>query len=448
MAVRENRAMQASMVLMVVVIVALAVTTCIFYSQLQSERDRAAALIHDLDRAERQQAASQGESGALKEMVGGYSDKTSLANIQFDHESDASDVFPVDERPKVPAYRTMVAHLLRSLRTAAQREVDALQRERAREQQLEGLERQYEANLDVRQRANADLTKELAGVRQRFYRTQDEYIQKWKALVAQLNEKEAQLVDWEMKNDRVKKSFNRELARWQRRYELMRERWEDALPDKEFVAPLGRVTHVNGRTRTVTIDLGRADLLPRGLSLSVFAGPTDNVAGQKPKGKIEILRLVDDHAAEARVVEDRLSNLILPGDVVYTPVWKVGGQRRFALVGRMDIDGDGEDDLDQVRQLIERGGGQVDAVVDRAGKQTGEITLDTWFVIVGKLSSGRREGDDLPEAVSRILDQADELGVDRMSLERFLETVGYDPGPAAEQLSAFGRQRQRPDSTP
>lgn len=448
MSIRENRAMQAALVLMVVVTVALAVTTCVLHVMLQSERDRAKQLVDDLDRAERAQVASEGESGALKEIVGGYSDNTTLANIKFDHESDVSDVFPPGGRPEVPAYRTMVAHLLRSIRAAAQREVDSLQRERQRERQLEDFERQYESSLDVRERAHADVVKELGEVRQRFYQTQDEYIQKWKTLVVQLNEKEAQLIDWEMKTDRLKKSFNRELAQLQRRYELMRDRWEDALPDKDNVAPLGRVIHVNGRERTVTVDLGHADRLPRGLTLSVFTGPTDNVAGKKPKGRIEITRLIDEHAAEARVIEDRLSDMILSGDVVYTPVWKVGGQRRFALVGIMDIDGDGEDDLDRVRHLIERSGGKVDAVVDRAGKQTGKITIDTWFVVVGKMSSGDRDAGDLPEAVSRVLDQADELGVDRISLERFLETVGYDGGPSVEHLSVSGRRRTDGDTSP
>ena len=48
----------------------------------------------------------------------------------------------------------------------------------------------------------------------------------------------------------------------------------------------------------------------------------------------------DGPVAEARIVEDRISDPIMPGDKVYTPVWGPGEQRRFALTGFLDVDGD------------------------------------------------------------------------------------------------------------
>ena len=276
--------------------------------------------------------------------------------------------------------------------------------------------------------------------------TRELNVTRWESLAAQLEEKAVALADWELKHDRLQQTFTRELAAAQKRYELMRDRWEESLPDKEFAAPLGRISLVDGRTRTVTIDLGRQDLLPRGLSMSVFAGPTDNVAGRKPKGKIEVLRLVDDHAAEASIVEDRLSDLILPGDVVYTPAWQPGQRRRFALVGRLDLDGDGEGDLDKIRGLVERQGGTIDAVVDEAGKQTGEISSETRYLIVGKLPAGAEAENAATSAVSRILTRAKELGVDRMSLEKFLESVGYVRAPRRSNFRRGNRgegRRQR-----
>ena len=174
--------------------------------------------------------------------------------------------------------------------------------------------------------------------------------------------------------------------------------------------------------------------------MSVFEGPADNLAGKRPKGKIEVIRIVDEHSAETRIVEDRLSDVILPGDVVYTPVWKPGQRRRFALVGKLDIDGDGKSDIEKIRGLIRLGGGTIDAVVDERGEQTGEISIDTRFLVMGTLPSGA-EAEDASTTFSKILKQADELGIDRMSLEKFLEQVGYSRGPAAEQLSSRPRRR-------
>ena len=154
-----------------------------------------------------------------------------------------------------------------------------------------------------------------------------------------------------------------------------------------------------------------------------------------------MLRIIDEHTAETRIVEDRLSDLILPGDVVYTPVWKPGQRRRFALVGKLDIDGDGKSDIEKIRGLIRRGGGTIDAVVDETGKQTGEISIDTRFLVMGTMPSGAEAEGAASTRFSKILKQADELGIDRMSLDRFLEQVGYSRGPATEQLSSRPRRR-------
>jgi hypothetical protein len=435
MSVRENTALQAALVLFVAVIAVLAVTAYVYYSSLQTERETTAQLLCEIEQLRREQTASQREAETLKGIVGGYSRETSLANIRHDHALDVCEVFPRKDHLDPAPYRALVSHLVRSVRDAAQREAEALERERARTRQIEAIERQHEARVDVHRRTQADMAAELAAARQRLHAARQESVERWNALADQLEEKVALLADWELKHDRMRKSFARDLDKVQRRYEVMRDRWEESLPNKDFAAPLGRITHVDGRARTVTIDLGRADLLPRGLALSVFTGPADNVAGKKPKGKIEVMRIVGDHAAEARVTEDLISDLILPGDVIYTPVWKVGQQRRFALVGNLDVDGDGEDDLKQVRQLIERQGGKIDAVVDATGKQTGRITVDTWCLVVGGLPSGAGESDEAPTAFAELFDQADELGVDRMSLDRFLETVGYVRGPTTQQLS-------------
>ena len=75
-------------------------------------------------------------------------------------------------------------------------------------------------------------------------------------------------------------------------------------------------------------------------------------------------KLPDSHMAEARIVEDKYGDPIITGDVIYTPVWRPGQQRHFALAGIMDINGDNKSELDLVRRLITMNGGVVDAIAE------------------------------------------------------------------------------------
>ncbi len=61
------------------------------------------------------------------------------------------------------------------------------------------------------------------------------------------------------------------------------------------------------------------------------------------KGGIEISRILGDHLAEARIVDDNISDPLLPGDVVHTALWTPGVREKFAFTDGMDIDGDGTD---------------------------------------------------------------------------------------------------------
>ena len=61
-------------------------------------------------------------------------------------------------------------------------------------------------------------------------------------------------------------------------------------------------------------------------------------------------------------------------------------------------------------------------MVDESGTQTGEISIDTRFLLMGELPSGA-EAEGASTAFSKILKQADDLGIDRMSLDKFLEAA-------------------------
>ncbi|GIW99793.1 MAG: hypothetical protein KatS3mg111_3126 [Pirellulaceae bacterium] len=152
----------------------------------------------------------------------------------------------------------------------------------------------------------------------------------------------------------------------------------------DFASPQGEIVRVADGGTIVWINLGRADGLRVGVPFSVIDESEINISNAQPKAKVEITHIVDDHLSRAGVVDYRISNPVVPGDKVYSPAWRPGRTVGFALVGLLDIDGDGRDDREQVKSLIRLAGGQVDAELDPQGNESGPgMTPNTSFLVLG-----------------------------------------------------------------
>ncbi|MCA9124182.1 MAG: hypothetical protein H6822_20130 [Planctomycetaceae bacterium] len=211
------------------------------------------------------------------------------------------------------------------------------------------------------------------------------------------------------------------------------------LRDEPFEAPDGRIAWVNQASRTVWVNLGMADGLRRQTTFSVYdhdamnvapgAGgvPDDEEASKRKvderKGMIEITRVIDQHLSEARIVSDYTADPILPGDQIFSPAWKPGRKVRFALVGFMDIDGDGRSDRDLVRNIIAMGGGVIDAEVHDDGVFEGELSANTRYLVRGDDPDG---GDTkLLTSHSNMIKLAEDQGIQEISLLMLLDLMGY-----------------------
>jgi hypothetical protein len=85
---------------------------------------------------------------------------------------------------------------------------------------------------------------------------------------------------------------------------------------------------VDQRSRTVWINLGRADGLDRQTAFGVYSGDADEMGKAKKKATIEVTKITGDHSAEARITEDKAADPITPGDKVFTPLWSPGVPER------------------------------------------------------------------------------------------------------------------------
>lgn len=183
----------------------------------------------------------------------------------------------------------------------------------------------------------------------------------------------------------------------------------------------GQVTRVNPTTRTVWINVGFYDNLQKHITFSIQPQGIPPGSQLRPKGRVEVTKILDNHLAECRILEDDLDDPILTGDQIFTPLWEPGQQTRFAFAGRIDLDGDGSDDIDRVRALVDRAAGKIDAVAKTTGETEGELTIDTRYLVLGAIPADKAGA----EAYTAMQNKATSLGVQRVPVTVFLDQIGY-----------------------
>ncbi|HUE13422.1 MAG TPA: hypothetical protein VMR25_04600, partial [Planctomycetaceae bacterium] len=126
------------------------------------------------------------------------------------------------------------------------------------------------------------------------------------------------------------------------------------------------------------------------------------------------------------------------GDPIYTPLWRAGMKEKFAFVGLIDLDNDGVSDRDVLHEIVAASDGEIVDEVDDQGARhptAGNITVATKFLVIGKIPDYSQSKPTEVEVHKKIADlkskmvqEAQENGVRVVSMEDFLNYIGYDPG--------------------
>jgi hypothetical protein len=107
----------------------------------------------------------------------------------------------------------------------------------------------------------------------------------------------------------------------------------------------------------------------------------------------------------------------------------------------MNIDGDGRNALGTVHNLITMNGGLVDAEQDGA-KCNGEIKPSTRYLVTGDEPNAKASQEDV-RVFTRMVADADRLGVRKMSLTELKQKMGYKKSGAVER---FGHGDSAPEN--
>jgi hypothetical protein len=422
MASRENQGLQAALIVFVLITIALAITTYVYFSKAEGLAAQADAANQRVQEANAGRDTALGESQKLKEMLG-YDIAEQMAVIEKNFAEDMAkyDSNFADTDPK--NYRTLPEHLEDAALARASRAADA----EAREQQA----------LTEKKTAEDQAAQQIAAADQKFdalvttYKTEREDFGNERA---RINQEKQQIAKTLGTKDQEITAATSQLTLAREHYAAQIKQLEDAkqaLLDQKrereqtnFEVAHGRITYVNPSTRIVWINLGMADGLQRHTNFSVYDQNVNEYSPEYKKGAIEVTKLIDRHLAEARIVDEKNSNPIVQGDLIYTPVWQPGMFLHFAVAGMIDIDGDGQEDKELLRNIIYANGGVIDAEVDAEGNVTGQMSVDTRYLIVGKRPD-EKAGQQALAAYTNLYDRAGLLGVELMPLPRFLALMGY-----------------------
>ncbi len=205
-----------------------------------------------------------------------------------------------------------------------------------------------------------------------------------------------------------------------------------------FERPDGEVQFVDHNSKTVWINLGSDDHLPKRANFSVYTKTNHGIGRGKDdiKGSIEVTRIIGPHQAEARILTDNLYEPITAGDPIYTPIWSPGQTENFAIVGLIDIDNDGVSDRDTLRQLVAAHGSKITTEVDDQGMRAGgKIDVNTKYLVIGKIPDASTVSDKetqqeflkIAKMHNEMRDEAQLQGVREISLKDFLLHIGYTP---------------------
>jgi len=211
----------------------------------------------------------------------------------------------------------------------------------------------------------------------------------------------------------------------------------------------GVVTYVDYTRKELRTTLNRGNGAHEQQRFQVFnhdAGiPTD-----RSKATIELVS-VNDRDSVAKILSQVADiNPIRVGDKLYSAAF---GQKRFALVGRLDLNRDGKDDRDVVRRMISAAGGVVvyDLAPPPFQQERGELSAQTDWVVTDDATGRERRSNEIRKddaeflaKKSAMVSKARDLGVAPMPLSKLASYLGYNPSMAmpgrVESLDA-GRSR-------
>ena len=446
MASRENQGLQIALILFVLTTIALAVTTFVYFRSSEEKVKEVAAARQAQQRDKKTAETALFQVQALKTMLG-----------HGDTGIDALDDMPgMDDEMReliknfkedmaaygegLPEEDLNYRNLPRNMETAIRERNANLVESNVREQTLvvdkKNVEDREIKRADLAESAQQKVAQDYAKERGEFVNYKTSIKNDFDKMLAENEQNVDRYKQEQVKVNSEKTVLAKEASRLTQLLAGARQRIEE-MRETDFESPDGRITNVNQRSRSVWINLGLADGLRRQTTFAVYDRDEAGVMNPQRKGAIEVIRVIDQHLAEARITEDDLRTPILRGDLIHSPAWRPG-KVHFALAGFMDISGNGSSDRQLIRSLITMSSGVIDAEVHDDGSRTGALSNRTRYLIRGDRPS-ETSGPGAIQGYSEMDRDARNMSIESITLDEFLTYIGWKGEVRTVQLGRGSR---------
>jgi hypothetical protein len=466
---RGNTAVVIALIIMTALSLILAVTTYIFVQQRYDEKARADAAETDLQQVRNEVRSVQLEIERLRGVIG--TEATTADKVEAEHNDFLQSRFSAfQEEPK--SLRRLADWLDRGLEEA-NKQIGAIEAQKSRE--LADRTKEAQQAAAARDQATKDLTaarqdqmKESQDFQERRTETEklmndaiearkqaDERAKAFQMVTDEIqsigpllsNEPvvlsgrttasrdrrakfEAESTTWtdrvllikdELRaRQQIGRTLNQTLARVGAADEAVQAVIRDARKvDSRIDGFDGRVAGVNASDRSVILSLPSTAGLRPGLRFDVF-GPDDprpELAARK--GVVQVIAIDSSTRARARVASDLLTDPILPGDGVASPLWTPGTSFEIAVAGTASFPEGGEASENILRGVIARAGGRV---ADELGPST-RLLVD--FGAAPRDVGGEGRAADEKQRIDTVA-RARDAGIPVVGLDGLLDRLGLD----------------------
>jgi hypothetical protein len=424
---RDSQGLHIFLIVSVMLNLVLAVTTFLFVKQSQKEAARAADF---QKQAEDQRTTAENtlkDNNQLKKWLGEPQD-AKLETISEDFDKDM-ETYAVGYTEENRDYRSVLQWLagqnekLHGSWTAAEAALKQLQQD----------------HLATKQKLIADQTQEKQRADQKateLTEEQQKYTQSLQTARTEAEDEFTKLTDSTKNQQATIDALNGQVAKLQDQNktlqaDLLAERKKnEELRKPTYELADGKIRWVNQGDRTVYIDLGRADALPRLMTFAVYPADAYDISrAGGGKASVEVTRIISDHLAEARIVDDDPADPIMSGDLINTLLWSPGEREHFALTSGQDIDDDGKSDVQRVINIITANGGVVDYHTDDTvpedPKEVGQFTGNTRYLVEGNEPAADAALAKLREIWTKVDKEAESRALTKISLKQLLNKMGY-----------------------
>lgn len=441
MAAKENQGLQAIVIVLTIFLLLTGVGLLLVNNARKTAVAQVAELQTQQTASRTSEAKMQAEANNYKAWIG-FPEDALYDSLEPQFTEDKTRFgLGVDEASR--QYKTMLQNVFEEKEKLVKNEANAKSEVKSLKEKLLALESEKEAQVKEHLTALEKAKQDLNDVQTKAKQQYDEISAKNNDIAKSMQEDRTKHADETAKMNAEKTAVETANAKLERQVDKLRE----GLPDvDQFAQPAdGRVTWVNQRYGKVWIDLGSSDGLRPQVTFSIAAEGNADAEQAEKKGSIEVIRVLDAHMAEAQITSDDPKNPILTGDRIYSQVWDRGRTVGFAIAGKIDLDKDGQDDLQRLKDIVAANSGRVDAAPDETGALQGELKIDTRYLVLGEYPAGTQARDDgLRGSWKTLSEDAERLGIETIPLEEFVKLMGWRIDNRSVAMDATSRAEDFP----